>query len=826
MFSVERRFRILCAIAAPLVLLPSLVFLPPATTRADEADLIFDDTEVLTYELSFAQPDWWDSLTIYFEMDDPPYLPATFTFQDQVFDSVGVRFKGNSSYYGYPGVKKSFKLKFDKFHEEQRFYGLKKTNLNNSFKDPTMLREKVYLDFLRGRSIPAMRANHVRLLINGELWGLYVQVEQVDKIFFQGYYGDDEDGNLFKGDPHGTMEWLGPDPEPYKHNYELKTNEEEDDWSDLIHLIDVLNHTPIEMLQDSLGANFDAPVFLEFLAANNLFVNLDAYIGTGHNYYVYHRQSDDRFVHFTWDCNEAFGNFNYGMPLWQIYSLDPHWLPPSPPPRPRPLVERIWEIYDWDRSYLRWIATMLRENFIADSLHARIDELADMIRPYVYEDMNKMFTNSQFETNLQSPIQSGPFIIPGLKEFVSERIVFMEPRLDQFASRSDLALNELQSVNATTCSDEWGDFDPWLEIYNRGPGRVHIQEVYLTNDPEQPFLWTLPNTDLEDGVFLLLWIDGEPEEGDKHASFALDPAGGTLQLYKSHMGSPVLIDEVTYPPLETDAAYARIPDGEGAWEVTHIPTPNEPNVPDAPNAEGMFINEFLASNDTVLADEFGEYDDWVEIVNLGDVGISLAEWGLTDDLADPLKWTFPDTTIAPGAFMIIWTDDDPEQGPLHTTFKLSASGEQIGLFLPDATPVDTLSFGEQTTDISMGRLPDGGENWVFFESPTPGASNGGISCTPGPDVTAAAHLCPSPFTGNRLTLRWRPAEGGHVSAGVYDFQGRRVALLRSKQALAGNELILHWDGMDARGCAVPSGIYLIHLKDRQAASTIRLLRIR
>jgi hypothetical protein len=841
----------LAPIAAALACLMS----SPTPAVADEADFIFDDTRVLTYELTFAQPDWWDSLTVYFETyDDVPYLPATFTFEGQVLDSIGVRFKGNSSYWGHPGVKKPFKIKFDKFDENQLFYGLKKTNLNNSFKDPTMLREEIFLDLLRNRQMPAMRANHVRLLINGELWGLYVQVEQVDKIFFQGYLGGAEDGNLFKGDPHGTLEWLGPDPDPYKQNYELKTNEEKDDWSDLIHLIDVLNHTPPENLQEDFAAVFEVPVFLEFLAANNLFVNLDAYVGTGHNYYVYHCQATDRFLHYPWDCNEAFGVFNFGMNLNQIQSLDPFWLPPLQWGR-RPLCERVWSVFDWQRSYLRHIAATLREDFTTENLYPRIDELADLIRPYVYEDPNKMYSNEDFEANLEHAIWPAPHTIPGFKDFIQARISYMDPWLDQFSSRSDLRLNELQSVNAATITDEYGDYDPWIEIYNLGPGLVHIQTVYLTDNPGEPFLWELPIGDLDDGRFLLLWMDGETGEGANHASFTLDPAGGTLQLYKSNGGSPELIDEISYPALEPDVSYGRNPDGEGDWELMHTPTPEEPNTPDSLVFDGICVNEFLASNDTVLPDEYGEYDDWVEIAHLGSQAVSLVGWGLTDDLSDPFKWTFPETTLAVGTYLIVWFDDDPEQGPLHTPFKLSASGEQIGLFLPDGTPVDTLTFGEQTTDISMGRYPDGADEWVFFDEPTPGAPNvegSGVPDGPGApealEMDWSVRIYPVPLRGNALTILLgsgqsvqdgRNALGAGSAlrgAGIYDLQGRRVRDLL--QTLAGGdvgsaggsprssgtsgELRLSWNGRDESGRAVTGGVYFLRL-DGAAGPMMRKL---
>jgi len=694
----------------------------PDAARADEADVIFDDSEVLTYQLSFSDPDWWEKLLANHKNPEHPYIPGRFQFRELVIDPIGVRLKGNSSFQGHPGVKKPFKLKFDEYDPEQRFYGLKKVNLNNSFKDPTMLREKLFLDFINSR-VPAMRANHVRLEIHGDYWGLYVQVEQVDKTFFRKHVGPDEDGNLFKGDPRGTLEWLGPNPAPYKRNYELKTNEQLDDWSDLIHLIDVLNNTPQEQFPAAFDAVFEVRNYLINLAANMLFANLDAYNGTGHNYYVYHREDNDKFIHFLWDCNEAFGNFNFGMLPQQLVTLDPHWLPHYP----RPLCERLWGTLQWDRQYLRALAAMLRTGFDSATIDPRINELADLIRPHVYADNNKMFTNEEFERNLEEDVRSGPFMIPGLKPFVADRHTYMDQRLDDFASRSDLVLNELMSVNVSTIQDNVGDYDPWLEIHNLGPGLVHIQGVFLSDDPEEPDKWPLPVVDLDDGQFLMLWIDGEPGEGPDHANFTLQPSGGDLYLHKQSGDAMELIDTVTYPALTADISFGRFPDGGDRWHQMNQPTPGAANLHN--ETPVLFINEFMADNETIIEDpdEPGAFEDWIEIYNPGELDVDMSGMYLTDDLADPTKWKVTESVVVPaGGFLLFWADDEPEQGPTHTNFKLSKEGEEIGLFDTDENgneQIDTITFGPQTTDESFGRYPDGDENWEQMNQPTPGEPN-------------------------------------------------------------------------------------------------------
>ncbi|MFC1552638.1 CotH kinase family protein [Candidatus Latescibacterota bacterium] len=143
----------------------------------------------------------------------------------------------------------------------------------------------------------------------------------------------------------------------------------------------------------------------------------------------------------------------------------------------------------------------------------------------------------------------------------------------------------------------------------------------------------------------------------------------------------------------------------------------------------IVINEFLALNNSLYCDEFGEFDDWVELYNPGNLPYDVGGMYLTDDLSVPGKWQIPSTdpsitTIDPGAFLILWLDGNPEQGSLHLDLKLSGAGEQIGLFLPDRiTPVDSLTFGTQTENVSFGRSSDGMESRSFFANPTPGLNN-------------------------------------------------------------------------------------------------------
>lgn len=146
----------------------------------------------------------------------------------------------------------------------------------------------------------------------------------------------------------------------------------------------------------------------------------------------------------------------------------------------------------------------------------------------------------------------------------------------------------------------------------------------------------------------------------------------------------------------------------------------------APGESSLRINEFLASNSGGFRDEAGEADDWIELYNLGDEALDPSGYFVTDNLGSPTKWMIPLGTpsIPPGGFLLIWADSSPLQGPLHTTYNLSALGEEIGVFAPDGvTLLDSIVYGPQTTNISVGRFPDGAGSFQVMTTPTPLEAN-------------------------------------------------------------------------------------------------------
>jgi hypothetical protein len=140
----------------------------------------------------------------------------------------------------------------------------------------------------------------------------------------------------------------------------------------------------------------------------------------------------------------------------------------------------------------------------------------------------------------------------------------------------------------------------------------------------------------------------------------------------------------------------------------------------------LYLNEVMASNAATIEDEDGDAEDWIEIYYAGDEPLQLAGYGLSDDYDRPFRWTFPDVTVMPGEFLLVWAsgkDRNVPGSPLHTNYSISAAGEEIILTAPDGTRLDELMPTAIPTDVSIGRQPDGVGDWVFFTSPTPGSTN-------------------------------------------------------------------------------------------------------
>ena len=312
------------------------------------------------------------------------------------------------------------KVDLNEFVSGQKYDDIKKFNLNNGFKDPSFLREKITLDFMHERGIAAPRCSYAAVSINGIARGLYTLVEEVNNDFCDQRFGSSS-GNRFKGDPSGDLRWYGSIDTSYFHRYELDNNSSTNNWSDLIRLTDKINNSTAVQFHDSLDAVINTGSFIQHWAIDNLFANLDAYIGSGHNYYIYHESVSGKFEWIHWDVNESFGNFQQGQSLTQIKNLPWNYISN---PNSRPLCNKM--LGDtFFHSAVETAICQMNTFFTNQIMDPVIDSIVNSIRPYVYADTLKTFTNQQFDDNVNGDISinspNGTQWIGGIKSFINAR---------------------------------------------------------------------------------------------------------------------------------------------------------------------------------------------------------------------------------------------------------------------------------------------------------------------------------------------------------------------------------------------------------------------
>ena len=296
-----------------------------------------------------------------------------------------------------------------------------------------------------------------------------------------------------------------------------------------------------------------------------------------------------------------------------------------------------------------------------------------------------------------------------------------------------LWLNEVQPVNATGMPDRFNERDPWVELYNSGSTALALDGFYLSDSYTNLTRWAFPaGTTINPGQFRLVWLDAQPAQtgaGELHANFRIPADSGAIALVQVVNTQPIIIDYLNYGFPGADKSYGAFPDATPAKRTRfYIPTPGGSNSDGHPEVP-VTVNEWMAGNTSTVTDSLdGQFDDWFELHNASADPVDLSDFTLTDNLDNPDKWTIPTGTFIPaGGFLLVWADEQPEQNgyssELHADFKLSLSGETLGLFAPNGILIDSVLFPPQTNNVSEGRWPDASTARYFMTTPTPGAPN-------------------------------------------------------------------------------------------------------
>ncbi len=420
---------------------------PTDVEQYPEAGL-YDLDVIRTVFLEFESQDWEAELEAFHNTDVE--VPATMTVDGETYDQVGIHFRGMSSYGMVPtGYKRSLNVAVDFLHPEQRLYGYKTLNLLNCNNDPSFMKS-ILFSKIANEHMPAPKVNLVRVVINGESWGLYANAQQFNKEFIEEFYGSRK-GERWKvpGRPNGDggLAYIGEDVEEYRRRYEIKSGDDEQAWKDLIELCRTISETPLDDLEAALEPILDVEEVLWFLALDVALVNEDGYWTRASDYSLY-QYEDGRFHVIPHDMNETFHSGRrpggpggpggpppgFGPPGFDRNGRPDHRDPNRAAPQPTPSPGEILALPVRERLRL----TQEQQLELAD-LQSKVDrEIGNILTEHQLEQfafmkmMHLMGANESHDQMPPGPPSGGP---PG--EGRGARPHAGDPRLDPLVSIDD-----------------------------------------------------------------------------------------------------------------------------------------------------------------------------------------------------------------------------------------------------------------------------------------------------------------------------------------------------------------------------------------------------
>lgn len=598
---------------------------------------------------------------------------------------VGFRLRGNTS---RAAQKKSFKIAVNSFISGRRYQGVKKINLNGEHNDPSISRARLCWELGAEMAIPVSRVAHTALYINGTFYGVYINIEHINDDWL-GLRYTNASGNLYKCTYPANLQFIGNNPNDYKVTksngervYELQTNENIDDYSGLAHFIDVLNNTPLAQLECALDDVFNIESYMQALAFEVATGHWDNYSFNQNNYYLYENPQTGKIEYIPYDMDNTYG-IDWMNIDWANRNVN-NWNNPN---QNFPLADRLLALPQLKEMYQYYLAEIL-QTMGGASFSARIDSVHQQILPHAYQDTYKAldygFTNIDFKNSIDST-QADQHVKLGIKTYVNQRVT---SGLQQLGTTNTAPIIRYLNITPTGMANQIR-----INCSVADETQCTVQLAYQENSSPLNYI--------------TLYDDGQHNDGA-----AGDGVFGNLLTLTQNM--------LSYQVIATDNT------GKSRTR------PCAPASFTMPQQKDLVINELMADNDAVIADNTGNYSDWIELYNAGTDSIFLGDYFLTDDLNDPTQWQLPAATLAPGAFQLIWASNNPSAGIWHTNFALSKGGEEVGLFKQNGTGNDTadfILFGAQNTDISYGRNYDASPVWVAFNTPTPGTSNGTLGIT-------------------------------------------------------------------------------------------------
>lgn len=564
---------------------------------------LYDPATLRTFNITFHDTNWLTLLRQNYSSETE--ILADLEVDGETYPNVGVRIRGNTSYTALPSGSEKFSLKvsLDAVDPDQELMGYDTLNLNNGFHDPTFCREVVYNNFV-ARFIPNPRANHALVTLNGQNWGVYINVQQPDKRMLKDYF-DDNDGVRIRcpNNPNGPgLTYNGTNASGYS-GYEIQNDGGlANPYTALIAVCNAVTNGSLSDL-DAIDSVFAIDPSIWSTVLENLLTDDDSYVNKGADFMSYRDPLDGRTHLLQRDANETFTQTTWAATRNFTASNKPvlsHVLS-GPTLRQRYMAHYRTAMSDLNWSYFEPLFAAQRE----------------LIDAAVQADPKKLYSYTLFQNNFASTVTlpySGPAggSLVGIQQFVTQRAAYLATDAELNASGPTIA-----SVLPSDASPDPAD-DVWITADVSGSGVAGVRLYYRASATEIYHSVAMNDDGLSgdgasgDGVY------GALMPVDAHAGQRVwyYVAATASNAYASMSFSPTLAERA---PMDVQYTY-----GAGA---------------------GVRITEWMYS---------GADGEFVELTNTSSAPVDMTGWSLDDDHAIPGAFDLSAFgVVAPGESVVV-----------------------------------------------------------------------------------------------------------------------------------------------------------------------------
>ncbi len=618
---------------------------------------LYDTTVLRTLNFQFHDANWEALLRSNYASQTN--ILADLTVDGVTYPNIGVRIRGNTSYTALPSNSQKFSLnvEMDFVDPNQDLMGYDALNLNNGFHDPTFCREVLYNNYV-AQFIPNPRANHVVVTINGQNWGVYINVQQFDKTMLSNWFAD-TDGLRIKcaNNPNGPgLRYVGASSGLYTSGYEIKnTGGLTDPWAAHIQVCNAVTNGAAATWQTTIDPIFAVDPSIWSVVFENMLTDDDSYVNKGADFMTYRNPTDSRTYLLQTDANETFTQ-NTWSPILNFTSTT------------KPFLNHVLANAELRQRYMAHYRTA-KTDLTWTYFEPKATALRTLIDAAVQADPKKLYTYAQFQSNFTTSVTlagSGPVggTVPGLSAFCTGRAASLN---------SNVELNaQGPIINSVTPSDATPDpFDSVSISASVSPSTSNVSKVELFYRPSPSGTYQrVQMTNNGSGVYT--------------APLPVAATPGQRVPYYVAATSANTYSSLSFLPKHTE------------WDPMSV------NYTFGASG-GMRITEFMYS---------GGNGEFVEFTNISSSPVDMTGWSLDDDHA--IAGTFsltPFGVVQPGESVIV-TDNNAETfraaWGLTSTVKIIgglgagsignnyARNDEINLYNASNILVDRLAFGDQT----------------------------------------------------------------------------------------------------------------------------------